>query len=87
MDLKENNYKVEIDGLKGIAILGVVFFHINENIMPSGFLGVDIFFVISGYLITKSLDRNNLNNLFDFLLDFYKKRLLKIYPSLVIYIL
>ena len=31
MDLKENNYKVEIDGLKGIAILGVVFFHINEN--------------------------------------------------------
>tara|TARA_B100000886_G_C20327296_1_gene450822 strand:+ start:582 stop:845 length:264 start_codon:yes stop_codon:yes gene_type:complete len=87
MDLKENNYKVEIDGLKGIAILGVVFFHINENIMPSGFLGVDIFFVISGYLITKSLDRNNLNNLFDFLLDFYKKRLLRIYPSLVIYIL
>ena len=87
MDLKENNYKVEIDGLKGIAILGVVFFHINENIMPSGFLGVDIFFVISGYLITQSLDRNNLNNLFDFLLDFYKKRLLRIYPSLVIYIL
>lgn len=46
------NYRSEIDGLRAIAILSVVIFHIDSTWLQSGFLGVDIFFVISGYLIT-----------------------------------
>ena len=85
--MEENQYKFEIDGLRGIAILGVVIFHINEKIMPSGFLGVDIFFVISGFLITQSLYKKNSNNFSNFLINFYKRRLVRVYPSLIIYVL
>ena len=83
----ENKYRFEIDGLRAIAILAIIFFHINEQIIPSGFLGVDIFFVISGYLITKTLDKNVSKSFFDFLINFYKRRLVRIYPSLIIYVL
>ena len=47
------NYKAEIDGLRALSILGVILFHINQDIFSGGFIGVDIFFLISGYLITK----------------------------------
>ena len=46
------NYRPEIDGLRALAILPVIFFHLGFNLFNGGFLGVDIFFVISGYLIT-----------------------------------
>lgn len=46
------NNRADIDGLRALAILSVVIFHINYSLLPGGFLGVDIFFVISGYLIT-----------------------------------
>ena len=82
----ENEYKIEIDGLKGVAILGVIFFHINEKILPSGFLGVDIFFVISGFLITKTLSKKKFKNFFEFLKNFYKKRITRIYPTLIVYV-
>lgn len=48
-------YRAEIDGLRAIAVLGVVFFHFKLALFKGGFAGVDVFFVISGYLITRNI--------------------------------
>jgi len=48
-------YRPKIDGLRAFAVLAVIVNHLNKKILPSGYLGVDIFFVISGYVITSSL--------------------------------
>ena len=82
----------DIDGLKGIAILAVVFYHLfdllksgqytESTLFDGGFLGVDIFFVISGFLITSSVFYKLSNNDFS-LLAFYKRRCLRILPPLL----
>jgi len=51
---KNNEYRPDIDGLRAIAILSVVIFHAFPTVLKGGFVGVDIFFVISGYLISKT---------------------------------
>ena len=48
-------YRPEIDGIRAFAVIAVLINHFNEDFLPGGFLGVDIFFVISGYVITSSL--------------------------------
>ncbi|MBP6626853.1 MAG: acyltransferase, partial [Arenimonas sp.] len=48
-------YRPEIDGLRAIAVLAVVVYHADPRLLPGGFVGVDVFFVISGYLITALL--------------------------------
>ena len=50
-------YRPEIDGLRAIDVLSVIVFHFKENLLPGGFLGVDIFFVISCYLFTSLILR------------------------------
>lgn len=76
-------YRSDIDGLRAFAVLSVILFHINKNWIPGGFLGVDIFFVISGYLITLILTREiDKSNKID-IVNFYKRRIKRIIPALV----
>ena len=75
------NYRADIDGLRAISILLVVLFHFFPDSVPGGFVGVDVFFVISGYLITGILLDTLKKNTFS-LFDFYKRRALRIFPAL-----
>lgn len=77
------NYRPDIDGLRAVAILSVIFFHAFPAIVRGGFIGVDIFFVISGYLISGIILKNLKNNLFSFK-DFYIRRIRRIFPALLI---
>ncbi|HDR0697090.1 TPA: acyltransferase [Pasteurella multocida] len=73
-------YRADIDGLRALAILSVVIFHINYSLLPGGFLGVDIFFVISGYLITSIIYVDINSGKFSFS-EFYQKRIRRILPA------
>ncbi|WP_234359798.1 acyltransferase family protein [Francisella philomiragia] len=76
------NYRKDIDGLSAFAVLSVIFFHLDFGWIKSGFLGVDIFFVISGYLITSIIYRDLQNNSFS-IKGFYLKRIRRISPALI----
>ena len=81
------NYRPEIDGLRAIAVISVIFYHANvvifdEKLFKGGFIGVDIFFVISGYLITSLILRElNTTQSFSFM-NFYQRRVRRILPPL-----
>jgi len=75
------NYRPEIDGLRALAILPVIFFHLGFNLFNGGFLGVDIFFVISGYLITYIIITDIKEKKFSLVL-FYERRARRILPAL-----
>ncbi|UNM96183.1 acyltransferase [Ignatzschineria rhizosphaerae] len=72
-------YRPDIDGLRALAVLSVIVFHFKSSWLPGGFLGVDIFFVISGYLITSIIYRQVSNGRFTFR-DFYTRRIKRILP-------
>lgn len=74
-----------LDGLRGIAVLGVVFYHLFPFTVKGGFLGVSFFFVLSGYLIAAISSAEWEKNIFH-VLQFYLKRIKRIYPSLLIVI-
>ncbi len=76
-------YRADIDGLRAIAVLSVVAFHAFPNWFKGGFVGVDIFFVISGFLISTILFENLERNTFSFL-EFYIRRVKRIFPALLI---
>jgi peptidoglycan/LPS O-acetylase OafA/YrhL len=73
--------RADIQGLRGIAVLAVVLFHVSHRALPGGFAGVDIFFVISGYLITQILLRDMGAGAFR-LRDFYQRRVRRLFPAL-----
>lgn len=77
------SYRYDIDGLRGIAVIAVVIFHLNESWLPGGFTGVDIFFVISGYVVTGSILRHSHKSFFDYIVGFYKRRILRLMPALL----
>lgn len=74
------NYRADIDGLRALAVLSVVAFHFNSYRVPNGFLGVDIFFVLSGYLITNVIYNEIKQDKFSFK-DFYIRRIKRILPA------
>ncbi len=74
------SYRADIDGLRALAVLSVVAFHFNDYRVPNGFLGVDIFFVLSGYLITNVIYNEIKQNKFSFK-DFYIRRIKRILPA------
>jgi peptidoglycan/LPS O-acetylase OafA/YrhL len=76
-------YNPSLDGIRGIAILAVLLFHIWPNIFKYGFLGVDLFFILSGYLMTQIIYNKLHQNAFSFK-EFYRNRIRRIFPSAII---
>ncbi len=78
--MKAIQYRIEIDGLRALAVISVVIYHFFPKHLPYGFLGVDIFFVISGYLITLQIIKGYQNKNFS-LAGFYTRRVKRIIPA------
>jgi peptidoglycan/LPS O-acetylase OafA/YrhL len=84
LDIKaETTYRPDIDGLRCIAVLLVVAFHLFPKAVRGGFIGVDIFFVISGYLITSILFGSMRKSTYS-ILTFYERRVRRIFPALIV---
>src|SRR5664279_2985595 len=79
MPHRSRHYRPDIDGLRAVAISSVVAFHAWPALLPGGFVGVDIFFVINGFLITRIIIAPG----FSFA-DFYRRRIRRIFPALLI---
>lgn len=77
------NYRPEIDGLRAIAVVSVILAHAGLRLTTGGFVGVDVFFVISGYLITKIIHDDLANGKFS-LWKFYERRARRILPALLV---
>ena len=76
-------YRAEIDGLRALAVVPVILFHAGFEFFSGGFVGVDVFFVISGYLITTILIEDLEHKRFS-LVNFYERRARRILPALYI---
>jgi peptidoglycan/LPS O-acetylase OafA/YrhL len=83
---KQSSYRPEIDGIRAFAVIAVIINHFNKDLLPSGYLGVDIFFVISGFVITSSLADRTSKNFGDFLVGFYTRRIKRLVPALVLFV-
>ncbi len=80
--LTHPQYRADIDGLRALAVLLVVGFHAFPYWIKGGFIGVDVFFIISGYLISTIIFNNLENNTFS-LIEFYRRRIKRIFPALI----
>lgn len=78
-----STYIKGIEGLRAVAVIAVIIFHLNPSWLPGGFAGVDVFFVVSGYVVALSLSKKDVPHLSTYLWGFYKRRFLRIYPALL----
>ena len=83
----KSQYRPEIDGLRAFAVVAVIINHFNKALLPNGYLGVDIFFVISGFVITSSLYKRQSKNFNDFISGFYARRIRRLVPALSVFVL
>lgn len=79
-------YRPDIDGLRAFSIIAVVIYHAFPSLLPGGFVGVDVFFVISGYLITRIIIESISKETFS-ILGFYRRRIQRILPALILVLL
>ncbi|HAI13073.1 MAG TPA: hypothetical protein DCM28_15305, partial [Phycisphaerales bacterium] len=77
--LSSIEYRPSIDGMRALAVASVLLFHLNDALLPGGFVGVDLFFVISGYLITSIIYQQCETGRFS-LANFYQRRISRIFP-------
>ena len=82
----EKLWRNDITGLRALAVLPVILFHAFPDLLPGGFFGVDVFFVISGYLISGIIFRGLLRGDFSYVV-FYEKRIKRILPNLILVLL
>lgn len=82
-----NAYLPYIDGLRAVAVLAVVIYHLHAGWLPGGFAGVDVFFVISGFIVSASVGNLDRMGLHRFLAFFYARRILRIAPALLVMLL
>ena len=83
LSLPSSQYRPDVDGLRAVAVVLVLIFHAFPLALPGGFIGVDIFFVISGFLITGIITRELALGRFS-LLGFYNRRIRRIFPALIV---
>ena len=76
-------YRPDIDGLRAVAVIAVIIYHIDKKLLPGGFTGVDMFFVISGFVVCSSLLRHASASVLDLLLSFYSRRIRRLAPALL----
>ncbi|TBW37659.1 acyltransferase [Siculibacillus lacustris] len=79
----DRGWRADIDGLRAVSVVVVILFHLGTGLMPGGYVGVDSFFVISGFLITGIIAREADEGRFSFL-RFYERRIRRIYPALIV---
>lgn len=80
-------YRPDIDGMRALAVIAVILYHISDKIIPAGFAGVDIFFVISGYVVTATIFKRGFSSFREYILAFYSRRVKRILPNLILVIL
>lgn len=81
---KKLSYRADIDGLRAIAVLAVIASHLPEKFLPSGFLGVDVFFAISGFVVTASLLNQKRTKLSHLYVGFLSRRIKRLMPALTL---
>ena len=76
-----------IDGMRALAVLAVLIYHLHGPWLPGGFVGVDVFFVISGFVVSASIASFRGRGLLQFLAYFYARRIKRIFPALIVCLL
>ena len=87
MRADQQSYLPAVDGLRAIAVLSVVIFHLDERFLKGGFVGVDLFFVISGYVIARSLFESNSSIFSSYIVGFYRRRFVRLFPALIVFLI